>query len=112
MVIKHWEIYWESFSYFPVFSFREDLGFALLFGDHTRWNVDEARELFENLASTGSADAQLGLAFLYGTGIGVPEASQSKALLYYTFSALGGNPLAQMALVCFWKFFLLDASGG
>lgn len=74
------------------------MAFALLFGDHTRWNIDEARTLFEGLAEGGSADAQLGLAFLYGTGVGVPESSQSKALLYYTFSALGGNPLAQMAM--------------
>ena len=81
-------------------------GFALLFSDYTRWNIDEARTLFEELAEGGSADAQLGLAFLYGTGIGVPESSQTKALLYYTFSALGGNPLAQMALVCSFKLLV------
>ncbi|VDK24309.1 unnamed protein product [Anisakis simplex] len=69
-----------------------------MFGDYTRWNIDEARHLFEELAAQGSADAQLGLAFLHGTGIGVPESSQAKALIYYTFSALGGNPLSQMAL--------------
>uniref|UniRef100_A0A158R5Z5 Small ribosomal subunit protein uS5m n=1 Tax=Syphacia muris TaxID=451379 RepID=A0A158R5Z5_9BILA len=74
------------------------MGFALLFGDQASWDIAEARKLFDELASFGSADAQLGLAFLYGTGIGVSESSQSKALLYYTFSALGGNPLAQMAL--------------
>lgn len=73
--------------------------FAYLFGDFTRWNIDEAREIFEELAAEGSADAQLGLAFLHGIGVGVPESSQAKALIYYTFSALAGNPLAQMALV-------------
>uniref|UniRef100_A0A9J2PI58 Uncharacterized protein n=1 Tax=Ascaris lumbricoides TaxID=6252 RepID=A0A9J2PI58_ASCLU len=72
--------------------------FAYLFGDFTRWNIDEAREIFEELAAEGSADAQLGLAFLHGIGVGVPESSQAKALIYYTFSALAGNPLAQMAL--------------
>lgn len=81
-------------------------GFALLFGDQASWDIAEARKLFDELASFGSADAQLGLAFLYGTGIGVSESSQSKALLYYTFSALGGNPLAQMALVR--KFYTLQ----
>ena len=37
---------------------------------------------------------------MYGTGLGVPESDQAKAIIYYTFSALGGNPLAQMAMVC------------
>ncbi|MFH4977783.1 hypothetical protein AB6A40_004492 [Gnathostoma spinigerum] len=74
------------------------VAYAYLFGDYTRWNIDEARNIFEELASEGSADAQLALAFLHGTGIGVSESSQAKALIYYTFSALGGNPLAQMAL--------------
>ncbi|KHN82309.1 Protein sel-1 -like protein 1 [Toxocara canis] len=74
------------------------MAFAYLFGDYTRWNIGEAREIFEELAAEGSADAQLGLAFLHGTGVGVPESSQAKALIYYTFSALAGNPLAQMAL--------------
>lgn len=57
--------------------------------------------LFEELAANGSADAQLALAFMHGTGLGTTDSSQSKALVYYTFSALGGNPLAQMALVNF-----------
>ncbi|VDK58744.1 unnamed protein product [Gongylonema pulchrum] len=75
--------------------------YAYLFGDYTRWNIDEARAIFEELAAGGSADAQLALGFMHATGLGVPESSQAKALIYYTFSALGGNPLAQMALVCF-----------
>ncbi|MCP9259261.1 Protein sel-1 protein [Dirofilaria immitis] len=72
--------------------------YAYLFGDYTRWNIDEARAIFEELAADGSADAQLALGFMHATGLGVPESSQAKALIYYTFSALGGNPLAQMAL--------------
>ncbi|EFO20001.1 Sel1l protein [Loa loa] len=72
--------------------------FAYLFGDYTRWNIDEARAVFEELAAGGSADAQLALGFMHAIGLGVPESSQAKALIYYTFSALGGNPLAQMAL--------------
>ena len=38
------------------------------------------------------------LGFLYATGIGV-NSSQAKALVYYMFSALGGDFKAQMALV-------------
>uniref|UniRef100_A0A1I8EH73 Uncharacterized protein n=3 Tax=Wuchereria bancrofti TaxID=6293 RepID=A0A1I8EH73_WUCBA len=72
--------------------------YAYLFGDYTRWNIDEARAIFEELASGGSADAQLALGFMHATGLGATESSQAKALIYYTFSALGGNPLAQMAL--------------
>ncbi|KAL4002881.1 Sel1 repeat family protein [Acanthocheilonema viteae] len=74
------------------------IAYAYLFGDYTRWNIDEARAIFEELAAGGSADAQLALGFMHATGLGVPESSQAKALIYYTFSALGGNPLAQMAL--------------
>ncbi|VDN07580.1 unnamed protein product [Thelazia callipaeda] len=74
------------------------VAYAYLFGDYTRWNIDEARAIFEKLGEEGSADAQLALGFMYATGLGVAESSQAKALIYYTFSALGGNPLAQMAL--------------
>ncbi|VDO60023.1 unnamed protein product [Onchocerca flexuosa] len=83
------------------------IAYAYLFGDYTRWNIDEARAIFEELAAGGSADAQLALGFMHATGLGVPESSQAKALIYYTFSALGGNPLAQMALVRFFSLFLV-----
>jgi TPR repeat protein len=73
--------------------------YAYLFGDHTRWNVKEAKRIFEELSLRGSNKAQLGLAFLHSSGVGVANSSQSRALVYFTFAALGGNPLAQMALV-------------
>lgn len=38
-----------------------------------------------------------GLGFMYATGIG-KNSSQAKALVHYTFGALGGSQLAQMAL--------------
>ncbi|TKR70088.1 hypothetical protein L596_022156 [Steinernema carpocapsae] len=74
------------------------IAFSYLFGDYNRWSIDEARTLFEELASKGSPDAQLGLGFLHSVGLGVQKASPSKALAYYTFAGFGGNPLAQMAL--------------
>jgi hypothetical protein len=41
--------------------------------------------------------AQQGVGFMYAMGIGVPS-DQAKALVYYTFAALGGDTFAQMAL--------------
>ncbi|KAK6050240.1 Sel1 repeat protein, partial [Cooperia oncophora] len=72
--------------------------YAHLFGDRARWSIDEARKIFEELAENGSPDAQLGLAFMHATGLGMAKSNQAKALVYYMFSALGGNPLAQMAM--------------
>lgn len=74
------------------------MAYAHLFGDRARWSIDEARKIFEDLAENGSPDAQLGLAFMHATGIGMARSNQAKALVYYMFSALGGNPLAQMAM--------------
>uniref|UniRef100_A0A1I7X5D9 Death ligand signal enhancer n=1 Tax=Heterorhabditis bacteriophora TaxID=37862 RepID=A0A1I7X5D9_HETBA len=74
------------------------MGFAHMFGDRARWSLDEAKRLFLELSANGSPDAQLGLAFMYATGLGMGKSDQTKALVYYMFSALGGNPLAQMAM--------------
>lgn len=38
-----------------------------------------------------------GLGFLYASGLGV-NASQAKAMVYYTFAALGKSTFAQMSL--------------
>ena len=54
----------------------------------------EMRSLAEE---TGHAGAQWTLGVMYAMGLGV-EASQARALVYYTFAALGGHPQAQMAL--------------
>ena len=40
-----------------------------------------------------------GVGFMYSAGLAV-NSSQAKALIYFTFAALGGDPLAQMVLVC------------
>ncbi|CAJ0939634.1 unnamed protein product, partial [Mesorhabditis belari] len=74
------------------------MAFAHLFGDRVRWSIDESKRLFEELAQTGSPDAQLGLGFMHATAVGMTKSDQAKALIYYTFAALGGQPLAQMAV--------------
>ena len=38
------------------------------------------------------------MGFLYATGLGGLESNGAKALLYYTFAAIGGSAWAQMAL--------------
>ncbi|KAF7634675.1 hypothetical protein Mgra_00005923 [Meloidogyne graminicola] len=78
---------------------KKILAFSYLFGDY-RWSINEALQIFEQLAEeTGSADAHLGLGFLHTTGVGMKEGpNPGLGFLHYTFAALGGNPLAQMAL--------------
>lgn len=76
---------------------KEMIAQALLLSDVLIQNITAAKELFEELANTGSPFAQMHLGFLYATGLGV-QSSQAKALVYYTFGALGGDPWAQMAL--------------
>ncbi|KAL3083139.1 hypothetical protein niasHS_010941 [Heterodera schachtii] len=79
------------------FDAQNILGFSYLFGDY-RWSIDEAKAIFEKLAEFGSPNAHLGLAFLHSTGAGMAEPNPALGFLHYTFAALGGNPLAQMAL--------------
>jgi SEL1 protein len=87
------------------------LAFSYLFGEN-RWSIDEAREIFERLAKDGSPDANLGLGFIYSTGLGLEHPDPARGLLHYTFSALGGNPLAQMAVVssiyCVTKYLFVS----
>uniref|UniRef100_A0A5S6R1M8 Small ribosomal subunit protein uS5m n=1 Tax=Trichuris muris TaxID=70415 RepID=A0A5S6R1M8_TRIMR len=75
----------------------EMIAFELLYGENLRWDAPKAKEMFESLGKRGSTKAQLGLAFMHAAGIGT-NSSQAVALIYYTFAALGGEPLAQMAL--------------
>ncbi|XP_045583166.1 protein sel-1 homolog 1 isoform X2 [Procambarus clarkii] len=76
---------------------RQKVAWARLLGRYLKPNITEAAEIFEDLASKGNADAQMGLGFMFATGIG-KNSSQAKALVHYTFGALGGSQLAQMAL--------------
>lgn len=66
------------------------------------WNPEIARQLFQELANDGVPEAQMALSFMYSTSIGLPSgesADQAIALIHLNFAALGGDSLAQMALV-------------
>ncbi|XP_061012485.1 protein sel-1 homolog 1 [Dama dama] len=76
----------------------ERVSYALLFGDYLTQNIQAAKEMFEKLTEEGSPKGQTALGFLYASGLGV-NSSQAKALVYYTFGALGGNLIAHMVLV-------------
>jgi hypothetical protein len=76
------------------------LAFSYLFGDF-RWSIDDAKNIFETLAAKGSPNGHLGLGFLYSTGMGLSKPNPAQGFVHYLFAALGGNPLAQMALVLF-----------
>ncbi|XP_069494030.1 protein sel-1 homolog 1 isoform X2 [Ambystoma mexicanum] len=75
----------------------EKVAYAMLLGEPLKQNVRSAKELFEKLAEEGSPRGQMALGFLYASGLGV-NSSQAKALVYYTFGALGGNLIAHMIL--------------
>lgn len=52
-----------------------------------------------------------GMGILYATGLGGVNASQAKALLHYTFAALGGDTRAQMTLgYRYWAGVTVPAS--
>jgi len=77
---------------------KEFKAWTLFYGDFSaKPDVDGALEMFVELAKSGSPNGQLGLGFVYASGLAV-NSSQAKALVYLTFSALGGNSLAQMML--------------
>ena len=75
----------------------EYIAFAYLFGDYLPQDIEKAKEIFIDLSNRGSPRGQLGMGFLSSAGIAF-NSSQAKGLIYYTFSALGGDPLAQMTL--------------
>eukprot|EP00729_Bicosta_minor_P016422 gene16422-30483_t len=76
------------------------LAYAQLFGNVTEQvmhDIPAARDTFLALAEQGNPQAQHAAGFLYAMGIGV-NSDQAKALVHLTFSALGGDTFAQMAL--------------
>jgi TPR repeat protein len=75
----------------------EQVAYAHLIGSVLERNFTWSFEKFSQLADRGDPIGQQGLGFMYSTGIGV-NSSQAKALLYYTFAALGGHYFAQMAM--------------
>lgn len=77
---------------------RAKIAWAQLLGHHPiQLNVEAAKLVFTELAEKGLPDAHMGLGFMFAAGIG-QNVSQAKALLHYTFAALGDNTWAQMAL--------------
>lgn len=61
-------------------------------------SINKAVEQFRRLADEGNPRGQLGLGILHAAGIGV-NASVPRAIVYLTFAALGGDELAEMAMV-------------
>ncbi|XP_055617554.1 protein sel-1 homolog 1 [Toxorhynchites rutilus septentrionalis] len=76
---------------------KSHVAWAQLLGHPVHMNVEAAKKTFLELADEGLPEAQMGLGFMYATGIGF-NVSQAKALVYYTMAALGDNSWAQMAL--------------
>ncbi|KAJ8936610.1 hypothetical protein NQ314_012225 [Rhamnusium bicolor] len=64
------------------------VAWAKLFGNPLQQDIYVAKEMFAELAEMGSPDGHTGLV----------NVSQAKALIHYTFGALGGNTWSQMAL--------------
>eukprot|EP00045_Choanoeca_perplexa_P011359 m.120091 g.120091 ORF g.120091 m.120091 type:complete len:676 (+) comp15606_c0_seq1:95-2122(+) len=77
---------------------RELISLSLMLGNSTLGrNATAAVEWLELGVADGHPGCQWGLGFAYAFGIGV-NASQAKALVYYTFAALGGDTRARMSL--------------
>ena len=71
---------------------------AYLFGSNGMpFRPGVAKHYFEQLAEEGDAESRLYLGFMHSFGLETPP-SQAKALVSYTFAAIGGSHLAQMAL--------------
>lgn len=73
------------------------VGHSFLYGSVLPQNLTAAKICFEKLAGRGSPYGQMHLGLMYALGLGVTS-SQAKAVVYYTFAALGGNVWAQMIL--------------
>ncbi|XP_018328146.1 protein sel-1 homolog 1 isoform X2 [Agrilus planipennis] len=73
------------------------IAWAMLFGNPLSQNIDAARDIFTELTKTGHPEGHMGLGFLYATGLSV-NVSQARALVHYTFAAVGGNTWAQMVM--------------
>lgn len=76
---------------------REQVAMLKLLGGHDANSFQSAYSAFEELSNEGNPRGQFGLGFLYASGLHV-NASIPHALVYLTFSALGGDNFADMAL--------------
>ncbi|GFT47981.1 protein sel-1 homolog 1 [Nephila pilipes] len=74
------------------------VGQAYFFGDVFAQNLTAARYWFQKLAAEkGSPFAQMYLGLMFATGLGT-SSHLAKAILHYTFAALGGDTWAQMIM--------------
>ncbi|XP_075221611.1 protein sel-1 homolog 1-like isoform X1 [Lycorma delicatula] len=73
------------------------VAWARLLGSPLPQDMEAAKQAFIELVEIGNPDAHMALGFMYAAGISV-NASQSRALVHYTFGALGGSSWAQMTL--------------
>ncbi|GIY98527.1 protein sel-1 homolog 1 [Caerostris extrusa] len=74
------------------------VGQAYFYGDVFTQNLTAAKVWFQKLADEkGSPFAQMYLGLMYATGLGTAP-NLAKAILYYTFAALGGDTWAQMVM--------------
>ncbi|KAK4472806.1 hypothetical protein MN116_004023 [Schistosoma mekongi] len=76
---------------------REQVAMLKLLGGYNADSFQSAYSAFEELSNEGNPRGQFGLGFLYASGLHV-NASIPHALVYLTFSALGGDNFADMAL--------------
>lgn len=76
---------------------RSKIAWAHLLGHYLPLDINFAKDEFVQLSEVGVPEAHMGLAFMYSVGIGF-NVSQSKALVHYNVAALGGDPLAKMAM--------------
>ncbi|XP_065198880.1 protein sel-1 homolog 1-like [Sycon ciliatum] len=77
---------------------REYVAIAHLLGDHLVRDWSKAYDMLSALAKDhGSSKAHFYLGIMYAFGLHV-NASQSRALVYYTFSTMGREPLSKMAM--------------
>jgi len=89
---------------------RVTVAWAQLLGSPMPQDIEAAKQAFQELVEFGVPDAHMGLGFLYATGIAV-NASQARALVHYTFGAIGGSSWAQMALgYRYWSGVTVTAS--
>ncbi|XP_029709524.1 uncharacterized protein LOC109406725 [Aedes albopictus] len=71
----------------------EELGInnrAMMVLNPVHMDTEAAKQTILELVEEGYPEAQMGLGFMYATGIGFNE-SHAKALVYYMIAALGNN---------------------
>ncbi|VEL24262.1 unnamed protein product [Protopolystoma xenopodis] len=81
---------------------KEEVAMMNLFGYIAPQSIRSAYLAFTALSKEGNPRGQLGLGLMHAIGLEV-NASVPHALTYLTFSAIGGDSLAEMALVNYFQ---------